>query len=45
MEKRFNDMNRPEKEAFFMLPILDELKRLGGQADTKELKTSLVKNC
>lgn len=38
-------MNRSEKEAFFMLPILSELKRLGGQSSTKELKKSLVANC
>lgn len=45
MDKAFNELNRGEKEAFFMLPILNELKRLGGQADTKEVKKSLVNNC
>lgn len=45
MEKQFDELNRSEKEAFFMLPILDELKRLGGQSTTKELKRSLIANC
>ena len=45
MTKQFNKMNRPEKEAFFMLPVLNELKRLGGQATVKEIKKSLVANC
>lgn len=45
MEKQFDEQNRSEKEAFFMLPILNELKRLGGQSTTKELKRSLIANC
>ena len=45
MTKQFNELNRGEKEAFFMLPILTELKKLGGQATTKEIKKSLVANC
>lgn len=45
MEKQFDELNRSEKEAFFMLPILNELKRLGGQSTTKELKRSLIANC
>lgn len=45
MAKQFNELNRGEKEAFFMLPILNELKRLGGQSTTKELKRALIANC
>lgn len=45
MTKQFNEMTRSDKAAFFMLPILNELKRLGGQASTKELKKSWVTNC
>lgn len=45
MAKQFNDLNRSEKEAFFMLPILKEMQRLGGQASTKEVRKSLIANC
>lgn len=45
MVKQFDELNRSEKEAFFMLPILDELKKLGGQSSTKELKRALAANC
>lgn len=45
MAQEFNKLNRQKKEAFFMLPILTELKRLGGQASYKEIKRSLVANC
>lgn len=45
MNKNFNQLKRQEKEAFFMLPIITEIKRLGGQATTKELKKSIVANC
>ncbi|KAB1955556.1 Mrr restriction system protein [Limosilactobacillus fermentum] len=45
MDKNFNQLKRQEKEAFFMLPIITEIKRLGGQTTTKELKKSIVANC
>lgn len=45
MNKNFNQLKRQEKEAFFMLPIITEIKRLGGQTTTKELKKSIVANC
>lgn len=45
MNKNFNQLKRQEKESFFMLPIITEIKRLGGQATTKELKKSIVANC
>lgn len=45
MEEKFNKLNRSEKEAFFMLPILNSLKKLGGQSTTKELKKFLITNC
>lgn len=45
MNNNFNQLKRQEKESFFMLPIITEIKRLGGQATTKELKKSIVANC
>lgn len=44
MEKLFYDLRRRDQEAYLMLPIIRELKRLGGQASTKEVKRSVVTN-
>lgn len=40
--KLFKDMNRQEQEAYLMLPIINELKQLGGQSITRELKREVV---
>lgn len=40
--KNFENMNRGEQEAHLMLPIISELKQLGGQSTTKELKRAVV---
>ncbi|NME30805.1 Mrr restriction system protein [Lactobacillus amylovorus subsp. animalium] len=40
--KLFKDMNRQEQEAYLMLPIINELKQLGGQSTTRELKREVV---
>ena len=42
--KDFVEMKRKEQEAFLMPPILNELKKLGGQATTKELRKAVVMN-
>ena len=42
--KDFVEMKRKEQEAFLMSPILNELKKLGGQATTKELRKAVVMN-
>lgn len=42
--KTFNELNRREQEAYLMLPILKGLKKLGGHASTKELKSIVVAN-
>lgn len=42
--KEFNDLTRQEKETCLMLPILKELRRLGGQATTEEIKRGLFSN-
>ncbi|MBB1062290.1 restriction endonuclease [Limosilactobacillus fastidiosus] len=42
--KTFNKLNRREQEAYLMLPIIKGLKKLGGQASTKELKNIVVAN-
>lgn len=44
MSKTFNEMSRQEQEAYLMLPIIRELKRIGGQATTRELKRPVVAN-
>lgn len=44
MEKLFYDLRRRDQEAYLMLPIIRELKRLGGQASTKEVKRSVFTN-
>lgn len=44
MGKTFYDLARKDQEAYLMLPIIRELKRLGGQATTKEVKRSVVAN-
>lgn len=44
MKKSFDDLGRKGQEAYFMLPIIRELKRLGGQATTKEVKRFVVTN-
>lgn len=35
-------MNRSDQEAYLMLPIINELKQLGGQSTSKELKRNVV---
>lgn len=40
--KTFSEMNRQDQEAHLMLPIINELKQLGGQSTTKELKRAVV---
>lgn len=40
----FNKMNRRDQEAYLMLPIINELKKLGGQASTNALKRAIVAN-
>lgn len=40
--KEFNDLTRRDQEKFLMLPIITELKQLGGQATTNEIKRGLV---
>ena len=42
--KEFNDLSRHEQEASLLFPLVKELKQLGGQATTSELKRSLVEN-
>lgn len=42
--KNFEELNRQEQEAFLMLPILQELKKAGGEATTKEVKRAVVAN-
>lgn len=39
---KFNDMNRQDQEAYLMKPIIDELKQVGGQAATIDLKRAVV---
>ena len=38
----YNDLTAREKEAFVMLPIIEELKQLGGEAANDEIKRALV---
>lgn len=40
----FNDLKRQEQEAYLLLPIIQGLKQLGGQATTRELKSTVVAN-
>lgn len=40
--KEFDDLTRRDQEAYLMLPIITELRRLGGQAATNEVKRGLV---
>lgn len=40
--KEFNDLTRRDQEKFLMLPIITELKQLGGQATTNDIKRGLV---
>lgn len=42
--KNFIEMNRHDQEAYLMLPIITELKKLGGQASTSLLKRAVVTN-
>lgn len=42
--KKFNELSRRQQESSLLFPLIKELKRLGGQATTKELKRSLVEN-
>lgn len=36
--KSFNEMNREEQQAYLMLPIIQELKNIGGEGSTKKVK-------
>ena len=38
----FTDMNRQDQQAYLMKPIIDELKQVGGQATTRDLKRAVV---
>ena len=40
----FNELKRQDQEAYLMYPIVRELRRLGGEATTKELKRMVVSN-
>lgn len=40
----FNELKRQDQEAYLMYPIIRELRRLGGEATTKELKRMVVRN-
>ncbi len=40
----FNELKRQDQEAYLMYPIIRELRRLGGEATTKELKQMVVRN-
>ena len=42
--KDFYNLSRREQESSLLFPLVKELKRLGGEATTKELKRSLVEN-
>lgn len=42
--KDFEKMKRKEQESFLMLPILNELKKVGGQITTKDLRKLVVMN-
>lgn len=44
MNKSFYDLSRKDQEAYLMLPIIRELKRLGGQSSTKEVRRAVVTN-
>lgn len=35
-------MNRQDQQAYLMKPIIDELKQVGGQATTRDLKRAVV---
>ena len=37
-------MNRQDQQAYLMKPIIDELKQVGGQLTTKDLKRAIVEN-
>lgn len=38
----FTNMNRQDQQAYLMKPIIDELKQVGGQATTRDLKRAVV---
>ena len=38
----YYDLTEREKEAFLMLPLIEELKQLGGKAISNELKRAVV---
>lgn len=40
--KSFNELNREEQQAYLMLPILQELKKIGGEGSTKKVKREVV---
>lgn len=40
----FNELNRGEQQAYLMLPIIQELKNIGGEGSTKRIKKDIVNN-
>ena len=40
--KEFDDLTRRDQEKYLMLPIITELRQLGGQATTNDIKRGLV---
>lgn len=40
----FINMNRQDQQAYLMKPIIDELKQVGGQSTTKDLKRAVVES-
>ena len=40
----FNKLNRGEQQAYLMLPIIQELKNIGGEGSTKRIKKDIVNN-
>ena len=40
----FTNMNRQDQQAYLMKPIIDELKQVGGQSTTKDLKRAVVES-
>lgn len=42
--KLFNELNSGEQQAYLMLPIIQELKNIGGEGSTKKIKKDIVNN-
>lgn len=42
--KNYNDLTRIQQEKYLLLPILNELKKIGGSGSTTEIKKTLVEN-